>query len=108
MNDSNCLDQVKAFFSEELCIPVEKIHANSSLFHDFGVDGDDAIEILGKFSVNFGVDISSINLDDYFGPEAAANPISFFCEIFSKGSAKDIKRLEINELVEMVNAAQEK
>ena len=53
-----------------------RLSAETSVNCDLGMDGDDGIEFMKAFSERFGVDLTAFPCDDYFGPEASANPIS--------------------------------
>lgn len=39
------------------------------LARDFGVDGQDGVDFMHAFGVEFGVDLSAFQASDYFGPE---------------------------------------
>ena len=51
-----------------------KIHIDSDLGRDLGIDGDDASDLLKAFAQEFQVDLSDFKFDTYFGPEAGGNP----------------------------------
>jgi hypothetical protein len=68
------------------------------------VDGDDATDLLHEFSIRFQVDISAINVDEYFGAEAAPGPIDFIVGLLKNSKSKSLKRLEIRHLVEAANS----
>ncbi len=61
--------QLIEFLSTQLSIPKKKIHLEDSLFHDLGIDGDDAIEVINEYSKRFDVSIANFNVDEYFGAE---------------------------------------
>ena len=62
---------IVSFLSRELRIKKSKIHWESRVFHDFGVDGDDATELLDLYSREFQVEIDGFDFDVYFGCESA-------------------------------------
>lgn len=97
-------DEVKFFISTHLSVPLKKIKDNASLFHDLGVDGDDAQEFMVEYSRKFDVDIDGINFEQYFGDESSGNPLSFLTELFTKSSYKDLKRLEVMDLIKAVES----
>jgi len=74
---------------------VEKLHLGSRLCHDLGVDGDDAVEMLTKFSQIFEVDMSRFEFGKYFGPEAGFSLLN--CIIWGSGP---LLPLTIGDLVE--------
>lgn len=44
---------VKEFVATARSMPLENISLNQSLFHDLSIDGDDAFDLVEKFSVRF-------------------------------------------------------
>lgn len=66
------------FVARKTRIPPEQISEDSALLHDLGVDGDDAIEFLSDFCVEFGVDVGDIKFGRYFNHESSfLNPLWF-------------------------------
>lgn len=43
----------------------------TTLFHDLGIDGDDADEFFEEFGRTFEVDLTDFNIESHFGPEAS-------------------------------------
>jgi hypothetical protein len=86
--------RVLAFVSEELGVHPQKLSLNTSLDHDLGVGGDDAVEFFEAFVREFGVDPRSFPaafFEQYFGHEGmtfgegligcVALPWAFLCLI---------------------------
>ena len=72
--------RVVAFVSETTGTRAERIHATTRLARDCGVDGDDAAELMAKFSQQFSVDLSEFHFDWHFGPEGC-NPFALVRKI---------------------------
>ncbi len=96
--NSNQADVI-LFLSRELSLPTNRITLNLSLFHDLGVDGDDAFELLKTYALKFTVDISEFRFYDYFGPEGAPTPWGFILELLFRKQYKKKKRLTVEDLV---------
>jgi acyl carrier protein len=67
--DSDILARILAFVAEETATSPERISLETSLQKDIGVDGDDAEELMEKFSETFQVDMKEFQIDKYFYPE---------------------------------------
>ena len=70
------LNEVIAFVAEYCEVPKSRLSAETSINIDLGMDGDDGVEFMQAFSRRFAVDLVTFKHDNYFGPEAAATPIS--------------------------------
>ena len=86
MNDAKPARQdlegaVTGLIVEHLGVSANKIRLNSSLFHDFGVDGADAIEFMEAFATRFHVDLSEFEPARHFGPEAGPNLIMLLIDL---------------------------
>jgi len=81
MTDDDLYARVVEFVAKTLHVRGERIHATSRLADDFGVDGDDAVEFMTKFSETFSVDMSEFQFSRHFGPEGASNPIDLLVGI---------------------------
>lgn len=75
-------EQVKSFVAKQTAYRIDKISMSTELGKDLGVDGDDAVELLEKFSNKFQVDLSAFQFDQYFGGEASFDPLEWFAAIF--------------------------
>ena len=99
MDNNELLREVKQFVADSLHIPISNLTPETRLLHDLGIDGDDAIEFLSQYCKEFDVDLSTMNFDSYFGPEAGFNPIYYlFNKLFCKKKLKKTS-LTINNLV---------
>ena len=70
------LNDVITFVAEYWEVPKSELFAETSVNEDLGMDGDDGLEFMEAFSQRFAVDLGAFPYDNYFGPEAAATPIS--------------------------------
>jgi len=61
--------EVTALIADETCIPLARIHGESRLLQDLGIDGDDGTELLTAFATRFGVDLEGFHPGRHFGPE---------------------------------------
>jgi hypothetical protein len=75
MADDELEVEVKRLIVQELPARFERLTADTSLFHDLGVDGADGWEFMESFGQRFGVDISEFESTLHFGPEAGCNPV---------------------------------
>lgn len=68
-------DRVYSLVAEERGICRGKLTRHSTLSHDRGMEGDDAVEFFQKFRNQFAVDLSKLDedWDEYFAPEGV-NP----------------------------------
>lgn len=94
---------VLEFLSDTLKISKTKIHSNDNLFHDLGVDGDDAIELIQDYSKKFNVSLDDFRIDKYFGSEGSSL-IHFIVELITKKSQKSMPRLTVEDLIEGVKS----
>ena len=70
-----------------------------SIFHDFGVAGDDGLELLEAIANEFEIEMSNVESCRYFGPEAPYNPFyHLYCMAQGKKLHHDLVRLEISDL----------
>lgn len=60
---------VKAFVAMQASFNFEDLSLQTRLSEDLGVDGDDAVEFLEKFSEEFNVDLSSFPYNRHFTSE---------------------------------------
>ena len=67
-------ESVRQFVADKAGCDVGRLSADSSLFHDLGVDGADGWEFMEAFGARFGVDMAALDLSLHFGPEAGGNP----------------------------------
>jgi len=106
MNKTYSIEEIQDFTSKMLAIPVKKISEEASLFHDLGVDGDDAQDFLNEFSRVFGVNMSKFHYSEFFGSEGAPSPLEFIKEILMKTHYKQKKRLRVIDLFQAANTGE--
>ena len=99
-SNSPCIaNAVRKFVASERSIPADNVTLEKSLFHDLGIDGDDAVELINRFAIRFNVNLEGFCFRKYFGPEGAPGPITFLSEVFWKKQSGKLLRLEISDLV---------
>jgi acyl carrier protein len=106
MNRGYSIEEIKEFTAKTLAIPVNKISEETSLFHDLGVDGDDAQDFLNEFSRVFGVNMSKFHYSEFFGSEGAPSPLAFIKEILMEAHYKQKKRLRVIDLFQAANTGE--
>ncbi len=103
---SNLEAQVVEFVAHNLGVRVSKLRMDARLFHDLGVDGADGWELLEEFAERFHVDMTTLELDRHFGPEAGANPLTFvrwlFDPAFRRGD--QMQPIRIKDLIQAATA----
>ena len=72
----NLEQQVISFLSDFSAVKEDKISLNTSIATGLHMEGGDAFELFEEFSKKFGVEMNSMDIDKYFVPESAFNPIS--------------------------------
>ena len=92
-------DPLLELISEMIGIETHRLTDERSLFHDFGVAGDDGADLLEAIRLRFELDVSQVNSDRYFGPEASFSLINAsWCLIRGQRLDADIVRLRISDL----------
>lgn len=92
-------ERLVQLISDFIRIERARLSDDSSIFHDFGVAGDDGFELLEAIANEFAIDMSDVDSCRYFGPEAPYNPIyHLYCFVRGKKLDHDIVRLEISDL----------
>ncbi|MFZ6780163.1 DUF1493 family protein [Undibacterium sp. Ji83W] len=104
INPTSIADEVRRCIADFVGMPLDRVKANASLFHDLGVDGDDAHELMQEFASRFQIDLSHFVFSDYFGPEHASNPLALVKGMLGLGQPAIDKRLETRDLVQAVIA----
>jgi hypothetical protein len=66
---SNVQDRVVALLRTEHALD-DAISARTRLREDLQMDGDDAVEFIGKFSAQFDVDLGTFQFDRFFNDES--------------------------------------
>jgi hypothetical protein len=70
-------ERVVQFLAQEFAVRPARLAPETRLFHDLGCDGDDAAELLERFTAAFGARCDGFVFDWHFGPEAALNPFLY-------------------------------
>jgi len=84
-------DEIQFFVAQECAVPIEKMSPETRLFHDLGVDGSDAEELLAAFEKHFHVDMQELNFHKHFGEEAAFNPVVYlYWLLFARDQLKKV------------------
>lgn len=91
--------EVVLFLSNFCGIRHDLINPDSNIATDLNIEGDDAVDLLNEFSRRFSVDITSININEYFVPESYFNPLTVIWEkIMNK--KQEIKPLQVKDFIE--------
>ena len=85
---TNDTEIAKVFISKYWSIPVNKLNRETKLEDDLGITGDDAVDFFDKFSKEFNVDLSALDLQRYFESEGVG--LINFSWLF--GKRKKVKR----------------
>jgi len=59
-------DAVRQFVARFCSISVNRVHVESTLLGDLGIDGDDAVDFFIEFGKHFAVDLSGLDLSRHF------------------------------------------
>jgi len=76
-------ERVIGFVSKQVRINAAKLDLGTSLFHDLGIDGDDAVDFFKAFSDEFQTDLSELDLRKHFGAEGWTSS-GFFLRLLSR------------------------
>ena len=106
--NTDLLEQVKTFVAEFSSVRKERISAETRVNDDLGIDGDDGEDFLESFCARFGVDQSIFPPEKYFGPEAAANPLSVMRSITRRATTGSWTGLAPLTVGDLVNAADQR
>jgi len=96
------LNDVKNFISEFWKVDKSKLHKETRILQDLGIDGDDAKEFIMSFANNFNIDSNGFEFDKCFGPEAGFDPFSWVCSKFTKNNNEKVQEISIQKLVEVI------
>jgi acyl carrier protein len=98
--DEQTNKKIIEFLSDQLSIVATSLHLNDRLFHDLGVDGDDAFELLQLYSKEFNIEINHFPFTDYFGNEGIGSPFNYIWRLITSGQARAKKKpLTIYDLI---------
>lgn len=98
--NNEIFEKVKSFIVEIRGNYKINLDQETQLEKDLKITGDDASEFMEDFSMKFNVDISNLNLDEYFASEGT---FSLYKLIFS-GRKTGKKTMTIGDLVRGVMA----
>jgi acyl carrier protein len=73
--ESAIADEVMQFVANARGMSLGRIHPDSRLLEDLGLDGDDALELMLDFFERFHVSKDGFVFNQYFGPEAGWSPL---------------------------------
>jgi hypothetical protein len=93
-------EQVMAFVARECGIASGRIKLSSDLAKDFGVAGDDGVELMSKYAHEFDVELTGFNPIEFFGSETAFILFAVFYPSWWKRK-RHRKSLTVGDLVEM-------
>lgn len=102
--------EVFAMVSEFTGVRAEKLTLETTLFGDLGMDGDDAVDFFEEFANAFRVDLADFEINQYFGPEAAGDPVSSIINLLQvwwtgdSHKAANVMPISLRDLVEAARA----
>ena len=73
------LDTVRQLAAQYSGRKIEAIGPDTRVFHDLGLDGDDAEEFLTDYCARHGLPVQSFPFSRFFGWEIGAGPRHFLC-----------------------------
>lgn len=95
--DQALYDRLLTFLAQQTGREKSSLQKNTSLYHDLGIDGLEALVLMGEFQKSFGVIVDEVDFDQFFGPELPFNPVTWLFlvlfkpdEINPKGQQKKI------------------
>ena len=89
--------EIVDFTEIEYC-ELEKQSSNTSINLDLGIDGDDAVEFLEKFSARFSVNFDSLEFSKYFLQEGRINSFGAYLNKYMETN-ENFEELTIGDLV---------
>lgn len=98
---SDLSGEVLDFVAETTGCDRGQLSRNHRLFHDLGVDGEDASELLDAFSARFSVDMRGLDIERHFGPEAGATPLSLVRWLASSNFRRgdELQAIQVGDLI---------
>ena len=97
----SALDEVRKLVAIQSGQRIERIQPSSRLFHDLGIDGDDAEELLVALGKRFSLPIEDFPFSQYFGSEVGAGWRHLFMAVLGIGRAR-LKPLTVQQLADWV------
>ncbi|MES9842251.1 MAG: DUF1493 family protein [Candidatus Thiodiazotropha endolucinida] len=91
--------EIMAFVCDESGVDKDNIHLETRLFHDLGIDGIDAYDLLDKYSLKYKVSLGELPHHDYFNEETGISLIAILKRLFGKMHMSNKKPLTIMDLV---------
>jgi acyl carrier protein len=95
-------EKLKEFLSDQLSVPLDRLNDDVSFFHDLGVDGDDASDLLVVYAKKFDVNIDDFPINEYFGAELPLTPLHLLERLSGKSKQVKLKRLTVKNLIDGV------
>lgn len=101
-SDSASVEEVRntvfEFLADQVGVSISKLSAETTLFGDLGIDGDDGVEFLEAFARRFEIDCSNLQVADYFGPEGLTLWAPFYWAVLVFRSGSPEKRARLKEI----------
>lgn len=69
--NSELITEVTEMVSKFTGVSPRELTLETTLFHDLGIDGDDAVDFFTEFEAGFHVDLSDFKISKYFGSETS-------------------------------------
>ena len=100
--EEQLIKEIIAFVGGESGIDERDLHLESRLFHDLGIDGADAYDLLDKYSLKYNVSLGELPHHDCFNVETGISLIAILKRVFGKTYMSSKEPLTIFDLVEGV------
>ncbi len=96
----NVEHDVFKFLSIAFAVELDTIKPESDIVNDWGIEGDEAFEILETFSEQFNVDMSDFDFNKYFFPKEY-NVTTFLSRLWNvcTGKRSQEKKILVKDLV---------
>lgn len=99
--------EVVALVAKKTGIAANRITPEKT-FYDLGIDGDDAVELVGELCKRYQVPVEGVNLKRYIGPEAGFGVIShIFHAVTRKSREEPIERKEL-KIGDLIKTAEDR
>ncbi len=85
LNQNEILETVKLVINQSSGVPLETIHANSTLFHELNIDSIDMVDILFNLERKYNIELKISEIENYAKQELGDEPFEIDNVITPKG-----------------------
>ena len=103
LNQNEVLETVKLVINQSSGVPLETIHANSTLFHELNIDSIDMVDILFNLERKYDIELKISEIENYAKQELGDEPFEIDNVITQKGLQilkEQMPELDQNKLVD--------